>query len=89
MSYKVLTASAGTGKTYRLSVEYIKCLLEMRIKGMDHDCFSRILVITFTRKATAEIRSRVFRQMQDLLTKKQESDVYASVGRELSDDEFI
>ena len=89
MSYKVLTASAGTGKTYRLSVEYIKCLLEMRTKGMDHDCFSRILVITFTRKATAEIRSRVFRQMQDLLTKKQESDVYASVGCELSDDEFI
>ncbi|MBQ3922731.1 MAG: UvrD-helicase domain-containing protein, partial [Spirochaetales bacterium] len=93
MSNKVITASAGTGKTYRLSVEYIKCLLEMFEKGGDENCFRHILVITFTRKATAEIRSRVFKQLKDLLKRKHESDVYGTLSEllkhELSNDEFV
>lgn len=93
MSNKVITASAGTGKTYRLSVEYIKCLLEMFGKGGEENCFRHILVITFTRKATAEIRSRVFKQLKDLLERKHESDVYGTLSEqrkhELSNDEFV
>lgn len=48
----ILKASAGTGKTYRLSLEYIASLLQ----GTD---FREILVMTFTRKATSEIKERI------------------------------
>ncbi len=60
---KVIRASAGTGKTYRLSLEYIALLLRCRGEGIR---FEEILVITFTRKATAEIRDRIFSQMKSL-----------------------
>lgn len=57
---KVIRASAGTGKTYRLSLEYIGLLLNYSKVGLH---FSEILVITFTKKATAEIRERIFEQL--------------------------
>ncbi len=60
---KVIRASAGTGKTYRLSLEYIALLLKFRGKGIH---FSEILVITFTKKATAEIRDRIFEHLAAL-----------------------
>ena len=50
----ILKASAGTGKTYRLSLEYIASLME----GID---FKDILVMTFTKKATAEIKERILK----------------------------
>ncbi|MGL5232474.1 MAG: UvrD-helicase domain-containing protein [Fusobacteriaceae bacterium] len=49
---KILKASAGTGKTYRLSIEYIVSLL----KG---ESYKDILVMTFTKKATGEIIERI------------------------------
>jgi len=72
---KVISASAGTGKTYRLSLEYIALLLRCRGEGIH---FSEILVITFTKKATAEIRERIFSHLQLLIT----SDPKASGLRE-------
>lgn len=69
MSKKIiLKASAGTGKTYRLSLEYIKSL----ILGID---FKEILVMTFTRKATSEIKERILGFLSEICTsedKKQE-----------------
>ena len=66
---KIIRASAGTGKTYRLSLEYIGLLLKFRQAGIH---FSEILVITFTKKATAEIRENIFTHLQDIIheTKK-------------------
>lgn len=55
----VLKASAGTGKTYRLSLEYIIALL----KDVD---FKEILVMTFTRKATAEIKKKSYLKLKIL-----------------------
>ncbi len=60
MNRKVLKASAGTGKTYRLSLEYIASIL-------NGENFEEILVMTFTKKATAEIRSRIFQHLDSLL----------------------
>ena len=57
----VIRASAGTGKTYRLSLEFINLLLTYRIN------FEEILVITFTKKATAEIRERIFKQLSEIV----------------------
>ncbi|MBN1542289.1 UvrD-helicase domain-containing protein [candidate division KSB1 bacterium] len=66
---KVIRASAGTGKTYRLSLEYIALLLRFRTKGIH---FSEILVITFTKKATAEIRERIFKHLHELCNNSQD-----------------
>ncbi|NOZ60198.1 MAG: UvrD-helicase domain-containing protein [Calditrichaeota bacterium] len=62
---KIIRASAGTGKTYRLSLEYIGLLLKYQSAGLD---FSEILVITFTRKATAEIRQRIFDHLAEIVS---------------------
>ena len=62
--FKVITASAGTGKTYRLSLEYIRLLLEYG--GLEEFDFQQILAITFTKKATAEIRERIFSHLKIL-----------------------
>ncbi|MGL5123612.1 MAG: UvrD-helicase domain-containing protein [Fusobacteriaceae bacterium] len=48
----ILKASAGTGKTYRLSIEYLSALL----KGQR---YKDIVVMTFTKKATSEIKERI------------------------------
>lgn len=61
---KVIRASAGTGKTYRLSLEYIGLLLKFK---PDHLHFREILVITFTKKATAEIRERIFEHLEAIV----------------------
>ena len=53
MNRTVLKASAGTGKTYRLSLEFIANL----IKGTD---YRNIVIMTFTKKATAEIKERIY-----------------------------
>ncbi|WP_233573235.1 exodeoxyribonuclease V subunit beta [Leptotrichia sp. OH3620_COT-345] len=53
MSKTILKASAGTGKTYRLSLEYIAGL----VKKIN---YRNIIVMTFTKKATAEIKERIY-----------------------------
>ena len=67
---RIITASAGTGKTYRLAVEYIRILLDYyNADGFSPD---NILVLTFTRKATAEIRERIIGHINLLLSDKED-----------------
>ena len=71
----ILKASAGTGKTYRLSLEYVAALL----KGVD---FRKILVMTFTRKATAEIKNAVLEKIEtiiNLYTEDKENEKFISL----------
>ena len=56
----VLKASAGTGKTYRLSLEYLSSLL-------NGELYDEILVVTFTKKATEEIKVRIFEHIKEIL----------------------
>jgi ATP-dependent exoDNAse (exonuclease V) beta subunit len=67
MRNKVISASAGSGKTHRLSLEYISILVQ-NLEFADFH-FERILVITFTRKATAEIRNKIFSQLDQMIYK--------------------
>ncbi|MEO1012528.1 MAG: UvrD-helicase domain-containing protein [Bacteroidota bacterium] len=52
-SFKIFDASAGSGKTYTLTREYLKIILASP-KG-----FTRILAITFTNKAVNEMKQRI------------------------------
>lgn len=52
--FKVYTASAGAGKTFRLTLEYLKIALRNPTQK-----FRRILAITFTVKATNEMKARI------------------------------
>ena len=46
----VYKASAGSGKTFTLAVEYIKLLI------LNPRAYRQILAVTFTNKATAELQ---------------------------------
>jgi len=54
-SFSIYNASAGSGKTYTLSKEYIKILL----KSPSNEAYRKILAITFTNKAVEEMKSRI------------------------------
>lgn len=76
---KVIKASAGTGKTYRLSLEYLASLL----KGLE---FSEIIVMTFTKKATAEIRERIFSHIKAIINDNEEKDQIITALKEIYPD---
>ena len=59
---KILKASAGSGKTYRLSKTYIDLLLGSR----EPYPYRHILAVTFTNKATAEMKARILRDLARL-----------------------
>ena len=59
---KILKASAGSGKTYRLSKTYIELLLS----APEPHPYRHILAVTFTNKATAEMKNRILKDLADL-----------------------
>lgn len=59
---KIMKASAGSGKTYSLARKYISILL----KSSDRYAYRHILAVTFTNKATDEMKSRILRQLHIL-----------------------
>ena len=58
---KILKASAGSGKTYRLSHTYMDLLLSSR----EPYPYRHILAVTFTNKATAEMKDRILRNLAE------------------------
>ncbi|MBQ8278050.1 MAG: UvrD-helicase domain-containing protein [Bacteroidaceae bacterium] len=57
----VYKASAGSGKTFTLTAEYIARLLEKEASG-----HRNILAVTFTNKATAEMKERILQELWEL-----------------------
>lgn len=62
MSLKVFKASAGSGKTYRLALEYIAFALS----SPSPTAFAGILAVTFTNKATAEMKQRILSKLYNI-----------------------
>jgi len=58
----IYRASAGSGKTYRLTQDYIHLLFDPQ-KDRAH---RRILAVTFTNKATDEMKSRILKELHAL-----------------------
>lgn len=54
-SYKIYNASAGSGKTYTLTKEYLKIILSSKSRKN----YRHILAITFTNKAVNEMKERI------------------------------
>lgn len=59
-SLTVYKASAGSGKTFTLAVQYIKLLIA---EESSRQTYSHILAVTFTNKATAEMKDRILQQL--------------------------
>lgn len=61
-SLTIYKASAGSGKTFTLAVEYIMGLLQ---EGAERE-FEKTLAVTFTNKATAEMKNRILETLYGL-----------------------
>ncbi|MFN3759404.1 MAG: UvrD-helicase domain-containing protein [Algoriphagus aquaeductus] len=57
----IYKSSAGSGKTYTLTLEYLKLALQNPRSG-----FKQILAVTFTNKATAEMKERILEVLERL-----------------------
>lgn len=70
MELLVYKASAGAGKTFTLAVEYIKHLM------LQPRAYRQILAVTFTNKATAEMKERILTQLYGIWTGDPDSEAY-------------
>ncbi|MEO7311107.1 MAG: UvrD-helicase domain-containing protein [Chitinophagaceae bacterium] len=61
----IYRASAGSGKTFLLTMQYLKLLLQSPTK------YREILAVTFTNKATEEMKHRILGELQNLAAGKQ------------------
>lgn len=66
----VYKASAGSGKTFTLAVEYIKLLMR------NPYCYRNILAVTFTNKATEEMKMRILSQLYGIRELLPDSEAY-------------
>ena len=71
----IYKASAGSGKTFQLVVEYLKLLLK------NPQNYHHILAVTFTNKATNEMKTRILETLNQLASGK-ESSYIAEIQKE-------
>lgn len=84
-----MSASAGSGKTYRLAYKFV----HDTIKHFPEKpyLYRAILAVTFTNKATEEMKSRIVSKFYQLITEPQKSDYMADLkgNLQLSEQEII
>ena len=68
----VYKASAGSGKTFTLTIEYIKMLVQ------NPTSYKSILAVTFTNKATDEMKSRILSKLYGMWKQLPDSADYMS-----------
>lgn len=73
MELLIYKASAGSGKTFTLAVEYIKLLI------IDPRAYRHILAVTFTNKATTEMKERILQQLWGIWKGEEGSTPYLEV----------
>lgn len=73
---KLVRASAGSGKTFALTAHYLTLLFS----GMGK--FREILAVTFTNKATAEMKERILGALEELASHGFEKSKFAGVLKE-------
>lgn len=68
MSFIIYRSSAGTGKTFTL----VRTFLSLALSSNKEDAFKHILAITFTNKATAELKERILTTLRNMADVDQE-----------------
>lgn len=82
---EILKASAGSGKTHRLTQSYIELLLREK----DPYSYRHILAVTFTNKATEEMKSRILNELFTLANTPKSSSYYSSLLPKFGSDEAL
>src|SRR5829696_5304542 len=85
---KVYSSSAGSGKTYTLTKEYLKLALQ----SPDPSYYRTILAITFTNDAAAEMKERILHALRsfqpenstDLKAKSKADELLNAITEELN-----
>ena len=72
---EILKASAGSGKTFNLARKYIELLL----CNEDRYAYRHILAVTFTNKATDEMKSRILKELYTLASTPEKSGYLAAL----------
>ncbi len=67
MKASIYNASAGSGKTYRLAYKYVRDVVERPER------YRNILAVTFTNKATEEMKRRILQQIHTLASGEKSS----------------
>lgn len=76
-TFSIYRSSAGSGKTRTLAKEYLKLALQYKA-----DYFKYILAVTFTNKATQEMKDRILAYLDDF-SKGRENDLTKELQEEL------
>ena len=83
----IYNASAGSGKTFTLAREYLRMLLRDAQPSDDKRLpHSRILAVTFTKKATAEMKERILHELFILSVSPEKSPHWEVLHEELGID---
>ena len=69
----VYKASAGSGKTFRLALEYLKILLSRP------NAHRNILAVSFTNKATGEMKQRILGELYGMANHCEKSNIYLEI----------
>ncbi|HPT05957.1 MAG TPA: UvrD-helicase domain-containing protein [Candidatus Egerieousia sp.] len=62
----ICRASAGSGKTFKLTSEYKKLVIDAFAKKNDSEAYKHILAVTFTNKATDEMKGRILQTLYEV-----------------------
>ncbi|MBK7132730.1 MAG: UvrD-helicase domain-containing protein [Bacteroidales bacterium] len=79
----IYSASAGSGKTYTLTGIYLSALFKSRYN------YRRILAVTFTNKATAEMKSRILDNLHKLSAGEKSEYLSSLIAETGKSEEFI
>lgn len=85
--FKIYASSAGSGKTYTLAKEYIK----LALKTTSPWYFNHILAVTFTKKASEEMKERIMKYLrqfasEDLKDQEESKGIFQQILLELQQD---
>ena len=66
--FEIYNASAGSGKTFKLTSKYLQKLLTEKT----NDSFKKILALTFTNKACEEMKKRILKSLSEFSKQEME-----------------
>lgn len=82
---RIMKASAGSGKTFNLAKTYIRLLLT----DEERYSYRHILAVTFTNKATDEMKNRILKELHQLAVSPLDSPYYEELAPSFENDGLL